>query len=70
MTLGGGGDERVAVHLLELRLLACERIEQAKADWEAGRFEKVLGDEREFISCPRRARTRDASLVSEGSTTS
>lgn len=29
-----------------------ERIEQAKADWKAGRFAKVAGDEREFIPLP------------------
>jgi redox-sensitive bicupin YhaK (pirin superfamily) len=48
-----------------------ERIEQAKADWKAGRFEKVPGDEREFIPLPEaRVRTRDATRVSEGSPTS
>ncbi|MGA9867389.1 MAG: pirin family protein [Acetobacteraceae bacterium] len=29
-----------------------ERIEQAKADWRAGRFGKVPGDEKEFIPLP------------------
>ncbi len=29
-----------------------ERIEQAKADWKAGRFATVPGDEREFIPLP------------------
>jgi len=29
-----------------------ERIEQAKADWKAGRFGKVPGDEQEFIPLP------------------
>jgi redox-sensitive bicupin YhaK (pirin superfamily) len=29
-----------------------ERIEQAKADWQAGRFDKVPGDEAEFIPLP------------------
>lgn len=28
------------------------RIEQAKADWQAGRFAKVVGDEQEFIPLP------------------
>jgi hypothetical protein len=28
------------------------RIEQAKADWNAGRFGKVPGDETEFIPLP------------------
>jgi hypothetical protein len=29
-----------------------ERIEQAKADWRAGRFGKVPGDETDFIPLP------------------
>ena len=29
-----------------------ERIEQAKADWKAGRFGMVPGDEKEFIPLP------------------
>ena len=29
-----------------------ERIEQAKAEWQAGRFAKVPGDEIEFIPLP------------------
>jgi redox-sensitive bicupin YhaK (pirin superfamily) len=29
-----------------------DRIEQAKADWKAGRFGTVAGDEREFIPLP------------------
>ena len=36
-----------------------ERIEQAKADWKAGRFGKVPGDEHEFIPLPE-ARVRGA----------
>jgi redox-sensitive bicupin YhaK (pirin superfamily) len=53
-----------------------ERIEQAKADWQAGRFGKVPGDEQEFIPLPERAVVRAASRpsepgqVSEGSPTS
>ncbi len=31
-----------------------ERIEQAKADWQAGRFDIVPGDEEEFIPLPER----------------
>jgi hypothetical protein len=31
---------------------ASERIEQAKADWKAGRFGLVAGDEQEFIPLP------------------
>jgi len=29
-----------------------ERIEQAKADWQAGRFDRVPGDDEEFIPLP------------------
>ncbi len=29
-----------------------ERIDQAKADWKAGRFDRVFGDETEFIPLP------------------
>lgn len=29
-----------------------ERIEQAKNDWKSGRFDKVFGDEKEFIPLP------------------
>jgi redox-sensitive bicupin YhaK (pirin superfamily) len=29
-----------------------ERIEQAKQDWKAGRFDKVFGDEEDFIPLP------------------
>ena len=29
-----------------------ERIEQAKADWRQGRFDKVFGDEKDFIPLP------------------
>ncbi|MGH6769758.1 MAG: pirin-like C-terminal cupin domain-containing protein, partial [Xanthobacteraceae bacterium] len=29
-----------------------DRIEQAKADWKAGRFDSVPGDESEFIPLP------------------
>ncbi len=32
-----------------------ERIDQAKADWKAGRFAKVPGDEQEFIPLPEAA---------------
>jgi redox-sensitive bicupin YhaK (pirin superfamily) len=53
-----------------------ERIEQAKADWQAGRFGKVPGDEKEFIPLPERVTVRAESRpsepgqVSEGSPTS
>jgi redox-sensitive bicupin YhaK (pirin superfamily) len=46
-----------------------ERIEQAKADWKAGRFAKVAGDEHEFIPLPD-VRLPTAPRVSEGSPTS
>lgn len=29
-----------------------ERIERAKADWKAGRFGKIPGDDREYIPLP------------------
>jgi hypothetical protein len=35
-----------------------ERIEQAKADWQAGRFDKAFGDEED----PSRCRTRPVTL--------
>ena len=35
-----------------------ERIEQAKADWQAGRFAKVPGDDKEFIPLPDAVRVR------------
>ncbi|MFM6932723.1 MAG: pirin family protein [Novosphingobium sp.] len=37
-----------------------DRIEQAKADWTAGRFPKVPGDEVEWIPIPERPLTRSA----------
>jgi hypothetical protein len=30
-----------------------ERIEQAKKDWQDGKFPKVVGDEVEFIPLPK-----------------
>ncbi|MBV1800096.1 pirin family protein [Siccirubricoccus sp. G192] len=53
-----------------------ERIEQAKADWKAGGFGKVPGDETEFIPLPERVAMRAGSRpaepgrASEGSPTS
>jgi redox-sensitive bicupin YhaK (pirin superfamily) len=48
-----------------------ERIEQAKADWKAGRFAKVAGDEHELIPLPElRVRAPDTARISEGSRTS
>jgi redox-sensitive bicupin YhaK (pirin superfamily) len=37
-----------------------ERIDQAKADWVAGRFAKVPGDEVEFIPLPEKPLTRSS----------
>ena len=45
-----------------------ERIEQAKADWRAGRFGKVAGDEQEFIPLP--TAPAAAPVVAAGSPTS
>jgi redox-sensitive bicupin YhaK (pirin superfamily) len=47
-----------------------ERIEQAKADWKAGRFAKVPGDEEEFIPLPEARVRAEPARVSEGSPTS
>jgi redox-sensitive bicupin YhaK (pirin superfamily) len=53
-----------------------ERIEQAKADWQAERFGKVPGDEKEFIPLPKRVTVRagnrapEPGQASEGSPTS
>jgi redox-sensitive bicupin YhaK (pirin superfamily) len=49
-----------------------ERIEQAKADWKAGRFGKVADDETEFIPLPeeRVIVPADAQKASRGSPTS
>jgi len=34
-----------------------ERIEQAKEDWQAGRFPQVPGDDKEFIPLPDKPKT-------------
>ena len=49
-----------------------ERIEQAKADWRAGRFGPVPGDDKEFIPLPEGRVTMRAEgrNLSEGSPTS
>jgi len=50
-----------------------ERIETAKADWKAGRFGTVPGDDREFIPLPEmrvRAGTSSVQVPSAGSPTS
>jgi redox-sensitive bicupin YhaK (pirin superfamily) len=49
-----------------------ERIEQAKEDWQAGRFGTVPGDEREFIPLPENrpiTRATGGAAVGEGSPT-
>ena len=50
-----------------------ERIEQAKADWKAGRFGTVPGDSKEFIPLPEmrvRAASPSVQAPSAGSPTS
>jgi hypothetical protein len=48
-----GGEAMDARHLWwNFVSSSAERIEQAKADWKAGRFGKVPGDETEFIPLP------------------
>jgi redox-sensitive bicupin YhaK (pirin superfamily) len=47
-----------------------ERIEQAKADWRAGRFGKVTDDEAEFIPLPEEHIAASGQHVSHGSPTS
>jgi redox-sensitive bicupin YhaK (pirin superfamily) len=37
-----------------------DRIEQAKADWKAGRFDKVPGDDQEFIPLPEERTRRES----------
>lgn len=52
MLLGGeplGGQRHVDWNFVSSSL---PRIEQAKLDWRAGRFGKVIGDEQEFIPLP------------------
>ncbi len=51
MFLGGTALEGPRYYLVELRLLAQGRIEQAKEDWKQGRFAPVP-DESEFIPLP------------------
>ena len=48
------GGERLGPRFMEWNFVSSrrERIEQAKADWKAGRFPKVPGDEAEFIPLP------------------
>ncbi|OCW96692.1 pirin family protein [Alishewanella sp. HH-ZS] len=48
------GGESISKRYIEWNFVSSrkERIEQAKADWQAGRFAKVTGDEEEFIPLP------------------
>lgn len=48
------GGEKMGERFIEWNFVSSskERIEQAKADWKAGRFPKVPGDEVEFIPLP------------------
>ena len=49
------GGESVGPRFIEWNFVSSskERIEQAKRDWEQGRFDKVPGDEVEFIPLPK-----------------
>jgi redox-sensitive bicupin YhaK (pirin superfamily) len=52
MLLGGAaldGDRHIYWNFVSSSL---DRIERAKDDWRAGRFDKVVGDEHEFIPLP------------------
>lgn len=48
------GGDHIGTRYVEWNFVSSrkERIEQAKADWQAGRFPKVPGDEKEFIPLP------------------
>jgi len=48
------GGESMAKRYIEWNFISSrkQRIEQAKQDWQAGRFPKVVGDEEEFIPYP------------------
>ena len=53
MLLGGApldGDRHIYWNFVSSSL---ERLEQAKQDWQNGRFAKVVGDEHEFIELPK-----------------
>jgi hypothetical protein len=48
-----GGEEMSPRHMFwNFASTAKERIEQAKQDWQAGRFPKVVGDDEEFMPLP------------------
>lgn len=48
------GGERFQRRYIEWNFVSShkERIDQAKQDWQQGRFDKVPGDEEEFIPFP------------------
>lgn len=48
------GGKRLSPRFMEWNFVSShkERIEQAKQDWKAGRFDKVVGDELDFIPLP------------------
>ncbi len=48
------GGEKLGQRFIEWNFVSSrkDRIEQAKADWKAGRFAKVPGDDKEFIPLP------------------
>lgn len=48
------GGEKMDQRFIEWNFISSrkERIEQAKRDWKAGKFPKVIGDEEEFIPLP------------------
>lgn len=49
------GGRSVGKRYMEWNFVASDKslIEQAKADWQAGRFAKIPGDEQEFIPLPK-----------------
>ncbi|MEO8410423.1 MAG: pirin-like C-terminal cupin domain-containing protein [Propionivibrio sp.] len=48
------GGERLGKRFIDWNFVSSrpERIDQARRDWQAGRFPKVPGDELEFIPLP------------------
>ena len=48
------GGEKISKRYIEWNFISSrkERVEQAKRDWQAGAFPKVIGDEDEFIPLP------------------
>lgn len=48
------GGEKISKRFIEWNFISSrkERVEQAKRDWQAGTFPKVIGDEDEFIPLP------------------